>query len=99
MRVLAVLFLLIFPALAMSAQPAFAADIKKPVFKKNAKISEIRPVKPVRVSLKRDAKGGYSWEITGADVSAILSADLRLRAYVRRIGAPLEQKSPRKEEK
>ncbi|MDA8175193.1 MAG: hypothetical protein M0018_11500 [Nitrospiraceae bacterium] len=94
MRVLAVLLLLLFPALIVP--PAIAADVRKPDFRKNTKISEMVPVKPVRISLKRDARGGYSWEITGADTTAIIKADLRLRAYVRRIGAPLERKSKRK---
>jgi hypothetical protein len=33
----------------------------------------------VRVKLKKDGKGGYSWEITGKDVQEVIKANETLR--------------------
>jgi hypothetical protein len=33
----------------------------------------------IRLKLKKDAKGGYSWEITGKDVQEVLKANDALR--------------------
>jgi hypothetical protein len=33
----------------------------------------------IRVKVKKDAKGGYSWEITGKDVQEVLKANDALR--------------------
>lgn len=42
-------------------------------------IEEIKPEKPAKIKLKRDAKEGYSWEISGDNVDEIIKADQRLR--------------------
>ncbi len=52
---------------------------KGPVFKKLPEISEIKPQKPVKIKLKKNASGSYSWEITGNDANEIIEADKRLR--------------------
>ncbi|MDQ7837409.1 MAG: hypothetical protein RDU59_02825 [Thermodesulfobacteriota bacterium] len=36
----------------------------------------------LRIRLRRDAKGKYSWEITGDDVRQIIDADRRLRKKI-----------------
>ena len=52
-------------------------------FRRDPKISEVRPPKPVKVHLKRDASGNYSWDITGTDVNAIVRQDRILRKYMK----------------
>jgi hypothetical protein len=51
----------------------------EPVFRQIPEIRGIRPEKPVKIKLRRNAKDGYSWEINGNDVDEIVSADNKLR--------------------
>lgn len=48
-------------------------------FNKNPEIQQVKPKKPVRIKLKRTAKGIYSWDLTGDCVDEILKIDRRLR--------------------
>ncbi|UCG77917.1 MAG: hypothetical protein JSV21_10145 [Nitrospirota bacterium] len=48
------------------------------VISKDPVLSGIRPDKPVKVQLKRNYKGEYSWDIKGDDVSKIIEADKEL---------------------
>lgn len=52
-------------------------------FQKDSRIAEIRPAKPVRIELKRDGKGAYTWELSGSDVNEIIKADVALRKYMK----------------
>jgi len=52
-------------------------------FKKDQGIANIRPAKPVRVELRRDPKGGYTWQLSGSDVNEIMKADTALRNYMK----------------
>ncbi len=52
---------------------------QKTVFKQIPEISEIRPQRPVKIKLKRNAKGNYSWELSGNDADKIIAADKKLR--------------------
>ncbi|RJQ14657.1 MAG: hypothetical protein C4560_11825 [Nitrospiraceae bacterium] len=49
------------------------------VFKQVPEIQEVRPEKPAKIKLKRDAKDDYSWEISGDNVDEVIKADKRLR--------------------
>ncbi len=49
------------------------------VFKQVAEIKEIKPQKPVKIKLKRNAKGEYSWDINGNNTDEIIKADKKLR--------------------
>jgi predicted secreted protein len=49
------------------------------VFKKLPEIQEIKPQKPVKIKLKRNASGNYSWELSGNDADIVLKADKQLR--------------------
>lgn len=49
------------------------------VFKQAQEIQEIKPQKPVKIKLKRNVKGAYSWDISGDNAEGILKADKRLR--------------------
>jgi hypothetical protein len=55
---------------------------KGPVFKKLPGISEIKPQKPVKIKLKKNASGSYSWEVTGNDADEIIEADKKLRKAI-----------------
>jgi len=46
---------------------------------KNPDIQQIKPKKPVKIKLKRSAKGEYSWDLAGDSVDDIIKADKRLR--------------------
>lgn len=55
-------------------------DKEQPVvFKQIPEIQEIKPQKPVKIKLKRNAKGEYSWDISGDNTDEIIKADKRLR--------------------
>lgn len=55
---------------------------EKEVFKQLPEIQEIKPRKPVKIKLKRNASGSYSWEVSGDDADKIIEADKRLRESV-----------------
>ncbi len=44
----------------------------------------IKPKKPVKIKLKRSAKGEYSWDLSGSDVDKIIKVDKRLRESIHR---------------
>ncbi|MBI4709994.1 MAG: hypothetical protein HY759_02670 [Nitrospirae bacterium] len=51
----------------------------EPVLKQIQEIGEIKPEKPPKIKLKRDAKNDYSWEISGDAADEIIKADRKLR--------------------
>lgn len=51
--------------------------------KKQAEIQQVRPQKPVRIKLHRNAKGEYSWDLTGDNVDEVVKADRRLRSLLK----------------
>ena len=67
------LFLVILASVAWGQQAEF---------RKNPAISGIEPAKPLKMELKRDAQGRYSWSIQGSDVKRMIHEDMRFRAYV-----------------
>ncbi len=52
-------------------------------FSKDQQIQQVKPKKPVRIKLHRNAKGDYSWELTGDNVDEIFQADRRLRKLLK----------------
>ncbi len=56
-----------------------ANEDKPPVFKQEPEIQEIKPISRVKIKLKRNAKGQYSWDISGTDADEILEADKKLK--------------------
>ena len=52
---------------------------QKTVFKQVPELAEIKPEKPVKIKLKRNAGGNYSWELSGNDAEKIIQADKKLR--------------------
>ena len=53
-------------------------------FKKSEKedIVQIIPKRPVRIELRRNSKGKYSWTLRGEDTEEIIRVDSRLRNYI-----------------
>ena len=49
------------------------------VFKQIPEIQEIKSQKPVKIKLKRNAKGEYSWDISGSNPEKIIEADKKFR--------------------
>lgn len=70
------LFTLLVPVVACNKSDS---NQKESVFKQLPEIKEIRPEKPVRIKLKRNAGGSYSWELNGDDADKVLAADKKLR--------------------
>jgi len=56
-----------------------AKSKQEAVFKQVPEIQEVKPEKPVKIKLKRNAKDDYSWEISGDGVDEIIRVDKRLR--------------------
>ena len=49
------------------------------VFKQETTIQEIKPQNPVKIKLKRNTKGKYSWDISGNNADEVLKADRKLK--------------------
>lgn len=77
--------LLFLLTLSFLLNQAGAASGLQTEFRKDRAVSGVIPEKPVRMELKRDARGRYSWSIQGTNVSRIIRADIRLRSYVDRL--------------
>ncbi len=56
------------------------------VFKQEAGIQEIKPQKPVKIKLKRNTKGKYSWDISGNNAYDVLETDKKLRKGLEKKG-------------
>lgn len=56
------------------------ASEKEPFqIRKDPELQQIRPKKPVKIKLRRTAKDGYTWELTGDDADEIIRTDKKLR--------------------
>ena len=49
------------------------------VFKKIPEVQEIKPKNPVKIKIKRNKNGEYSWDISGSNYDEMIKADKRLR--------------------
>jgi predicted secreted protein len=49
---------------------------------KDESLSRLKPKKPVKIQLKRNAKGEYSWNIKGDNVDEIIKADSKLKSVI-----------------
>lgn len=63
--------------------PALYAENKEFQFKKQAEIQQVRPPKPVKIKVHRNAKGEYSWELNGDNVDELAAVDRKLRKALR----------------
>lgn len=63
---------------------AFSAEQKQSFqFSKDPQIQQVKPKKPVKIKLKRNAKGDYSWDLTGDNVDEVMQTDKRLRKLLK----------------
>ncbi len=76
------LALMILAILFLEAHGA-AAEKSDFQFNKQPEIQQIRPQKPVKVKLHRNAKGEYSWELSGDNVDEIVNQDRKLRKLLK----------------
>jgi hypothetical protein len=53
------------------------------VFKQIPELQEIKPHKPVKIKLKRNAKGEYAWDLSGNNAEEIIEADKKLRGSLK----------------
>ena len=77
-RLVISLFVLI---LISPMQACSGDDIKDEgaVFKKAPALEDIKPRMPVKIKLKRNAKGQYSWELNGGEADKVLKVDRKLK--------------------
>ncbi len=80
MVLLRLLFILPFLFTVGSVSAAEKADFQ---FRKQAEIQQVRPQKPVKIKLHRNAKGEYSWDLNGDNVDEIVSVDRKLRKLLK----------------
>ncbi|HCC69484.1 MAG TPA: hypothetical protein DEP99_06345 [Nitrospiraceae bacterium] len=52
-------------------------------FKQIPQIQQVKPEKPVKIKLRRNAKGDYTWEIRGDNVDKVIKADKQLRKLLK----------------
>lgn len=74
----ALFFLTLF--IAGSAASAEKTDFQ---FKKQPEIQQVKPQKPVKIKLHRNAKGDYSWDLNGDNVDEIVNTDRKLRKLLK----------------
>lgn len=73
----AVLFIIL--AFLVFSGSSLSAEKDEFQFSKQSEIQQVRPKKPVKIKVHRNAKGEYSWEFSGDNIDEIVNADKRLR--------------------
>ncbi len=77
----AIIFTFLFPVYACTND---RTDSKERVFKQIPELQEIKPRKPVKIKLKRNAKGEYAWDLSGSETDQIIEADKKLRESLKK---------------
>jgi len=90
-RVLLILLLIILNASACAKNKA---DKEQPVVLKQVpEIQEIKPQKTVKIKLRHNANGGYSWDLSGDDADEIIKTNKKLKeAFKNEAVAPADTK-------
>lgn len=76
------IFFVLFLSLFFSVS-AFSEEKADFQFKKQPEIQQVKPQKPVKIKLHRNAKGEYSWELSGDNVDEIANTDRKLRKLLK----------------
>ena len=74
------LMILILTVFACSGASGTGKD-EVSTFKSVQEIRKIKPEAPVKIKLKRNDDGEYSWELSGDDVERVIETDKRLLLY------------------
>ena len=77
----ATIFIILFPLYACTNNELSSEER---VFKQIPELQEIKPHKPVKIKLKRNTKGSYSWDLSGNDADKIIEADNKLRESLKK---------------
>ena len=77
----AALFIILIPLFACTNN---GPGSEERVFRQIPELQEIKPRKPVKIKLKRNTKGGYSWDLSGNDADKIIEADTKLRESLKK---------------
>ena len=72
----AIIITILFPLYACTNN---GLSSEERVFKTVPELQEIKPHKPVKIKLKRNTQGAYSWDLSGNDADKIIDADNKLR--------------------
>jgi len=72
-------FLIIFLFITVQSCTGTEDKEEKATFKQLPELQEIEPEKPVKIKLKRNNDGEYSWDISGGDAEEVIKIDKRLR--------------------
>ena len=52
---------------------------ERAVFRKEAELQDIKPRTPVKIKLKRNNDGDYSWDLNSSDADEVLKVDRKLK--------------------
>jgi hypothetical protein len=83
MKRLCVILIIISLILPVHACTGSEDEEKPTVFQTIPGIQKIRPEKPVKIKLRRNAKGEYSWEIKGNNSDKVLEENRNLEKNLR----------------
>lgn len=72
----AVIIIILFPLYTCNNHEI---DSQERVFKQIPELQEIQPHKPVKIKLKRNATGKYSWDLSGNNTDQIIAVDKKLQ--------------------
>ena len=75
------LFIILFPLYACTNN---GSRSEERVFRQIPELQEIKPRKPVKIKLKRNTQGKYSWDLSGNDADKIIEADAKLRESLKK---------------
>lgn len=76
---LPLVFLAIFLLIIAQACTGTEGKESETTFKQLPELQEIKPHRPAKIKLKRNAKGGYSWDISGNNADEIIEVDEKLK--------------------
>jgi hypothetical protein len=65
------------------AEGAVSAEKSDFQFKKQPEIQQLKPQKLVKIKLHRNAKGEYSWDLSGDNVDEMVNTDRKLRKLLK----------------
>lgn len=71
--------LFFFFLLACSKEPSSTKEPEEFKIETLPHIQQVRPEKPVKIKVKRDNQGRYSWELSGDNPEEIIRVDRRLK--------------------